>query len=401
MGEMANEKGAPAPESAQSRIGELVGDLAARRMSRREFVHRAALLGISASAIGAILSACGGKSTTASESPEAKVTETTLPKELFIFNWSDYMSPNALKDFEKEYGVKVVQSFYDGNEELNSKLKLGAAGYDVIFPTDMWVSVLANSGLLVPLDMSLIPNFKYVTLPLMQKPPFDDESDGNKYSVPYMFGSTGVGRRTDKVAEVMTSWNMLWDEKYKGQITMLNAPRETLGAALMRKGYSANSTDQSQLDEATADLIEQKPLVMIYDSTNTRRNMVKGVPLVHCWDGDVALAMRETGEDAIDYVLPSEGYIVWADGICIPKGGPSVYAAHLFLNFLLDPVNAAECANYIGYQPVVTEAAQYITDPIQKSMRPTDEELNAGQFAIDLAEFERNFADAWAQVKSA
>jgi len=401
MSEIANEKGARAPESAQSRIGELVGDLAARRMSRREFVHRAALLGISASAIGAIVSACGGKSTTASESPGAKVTETTLPKELFVYNWSDYMSPFALKNFEKEYGIKCVQSFYDGNEELAAKLKLGASGYDVIFPTDMWVSVLAKTGLLEPLDMSLIPNFKYVTQPVMQKPPFDDESDGNKYSVPYMFGSTGVGRRTDKVAEPVTSWNTLWDPQYKGKLTMLNASRETLGVGLMRKGYSANSTDQAQLDEAAQDLIEQKPLVMAYDSTNTRRNMVKGVPLVHCWDGDVALAMRETGQDALDYTLPSEGYIVWADGIAIPVGAPSVYAAHLFLNFILDPVNVGECANYIGYQPVITEAVQYITDPVQKAMRPTDEEINGGQVAEDLGEFERNYNDAWAQVKSA
>ena len=129
--------------------------------------------------------------------------------------------------------------------------------------------------------------------------------------------------------------------------------------------------------------------------------MVKGVPLVHCWDGDVALAMRETGQDALDYTLPSEGYIVWADGIAIPQGAPSVYAAHLFLNFILDPVNAGECANYIGYQPVVTEAVQYITDPVQKAMRPTDEEINGGQFAEDLGEFERNYNDAWQAVKSA
>ena len=401
MGEMANEKGARRPETTPGGIGELVGDLAARRMSRREFVHKAALLGLSASAIGAVLSACGGKSTTSSASPGAQITETTLPEKVFIFNWSDYMSPKVLKDFEKEYGVKCVPSFYDGNEELNAKLKLGATGYDVIFPTDMWVSVLSKSGLLLPLDMSLIPNFKYVTQPLLQKPPFDPETDGNKYSVPYMFGTTGLGVRTDKVAEDVTSWNTLWDANYKGEISMLNASRETLGVGLMRAGYSINTIDQAQLDESEAALIEQKPLVLLYDSVNDKRSMINGLPLVHCWDGDATLAMREVGVENLKYVLPGEGHVMWADGIAIPAGAPSPYAAHLFLNFLLDPVNAGECANYIGYQPVVTEAAQYITDPIQQSMRPTDEALQQGQFAEDLGEFERNYNDAWAAVKSA
>jgi spermidine/putrescine transport system substrate-binding protein len=399
MGKTGFEPDAGRSTGTQHEIEGLVGEVAAARLSRREFVTRATLLGLSVGAIGTLLAACGGSET--DETPEAKVTDTTIPEKLYIYNWSDYMSPNAIKKFESETGIKCEQTYYDGNEELTAKLKAGATGYDVIFPTDMWVSVLSKSGLLRALDMSLIPNFKYVTTPLFQKPPFDDESDGNKYSVPYMFGSTGVGRRTDKVSEPVTSWNTLWDETYKRQINMLNTPRETIGVALMRKGYSVNTTDQAQLDEATADLIEQKPLVMAYDSANTRRNMVIGVPLVHCWDGDAALASREVDEGIIDYTLPSEGYIVWADGIAIPKDAPSVYAAHLFLDFLLDPVNAGECANYIGYQPVVSEAAQYIEDPVQKAMRPTDEEINQGQFAEDLGNFERAYGDAWAEVKSA
>lgn len=389
------------PDVRRDSVVDLAAELRGQRMSRRQFVQRAALLGLSASAIGSILAACGKKETNPTASP--RITDTTLPAKIVVFNWSDYMSPKVLKDFEREYGVKCETAYYDGNEELTSKLKAGVTGYDVIFPTDMWVSVLSKSGLLQPLDMSLIPNFKYVTQPVMRKPPFDPETDGKKYSVPYMFGTTGLGVRLDKVAETVDSWNILWDEKYKEQISMLNASRETLGVALMRAGYSVNTTDQGQLDEATNALIEQKPLVLLYDSANDRRSMLTGVPLVHCWDGDAALALRSPGMsvEKLGYVLPKEGHITWADGVAIPATAPSPYAAHLFLNFLLDPKNAAECANYIGYQPVVTEAAQYITDPIQKSMRPSDEILSQGQFALDLGEFERAYTEAWTRVKSA
>ena len=128
------------------------------------------------------------------------------------------MSPQCLKDFEAEYGIKVRETFYDGNEALFAKMRAGATGYDVIFPTDMWVTVLRKSDLIQPLDMSKIPNFKYVTDPVFQKPTFDnpDEQDGKKYSVPYMFGTTGYAARLDKVPDPQDSWDQLWDAALEG-----------------------------------------------------------------------------------------------------------------------------------------------------------------------------------------
>lgn len=389
-------------ESAQR----LAQEVCAGRLSRREFMARAAALGLGVSALAGLLAACGTEEGGgAAASPSPTPMDTTLPEKLFIYNWSDYSSQEVYRDFEEQFGVRVVETFYDGNEELVTKLKAGASGYDVIIPTDKWVTNLSKSDLIMPLDMSLIPNFaKYVTDPLFQKPAFDnpDEQGGKKYSVPYMFGTTGMGVRRDKVenADAVDSWAIMWDPKYKGGISMLNEPVEGINVALMLLGLPANSTEQAHIDQATQKLIEQKPLVSQYTSTVDKRLMIQGVPLVHCWDGDAAMAMRDVG-DKLRYVLPKEGFMLWMDGIAIPATAPSPYAAHLFLNFILDPINAAGAANYIGYQPGVPGAMEYVTDPVQKAMHPTPEILNAGEMPVDLGAFEQMYQDAWAEVKSA
>lgn len=376
------------------------------RLSRREFLARAAALGIGASAVGALLAACGSASSSSASSASPSPLDTTLPSKLFIYNWSDYSSKQVYKDFEKEYGITIVESYYSGNEELATKMRAGAAGYDIIFPTDKWVSILAKTGLLQPLRMNLIPNFaRYVTDPLFKAPPFDDpaKQGGKKYSVPYMFGTTGIGIRRDKVsgADAIDSWGILWDSSWKGRISMLDEATECINAALMYLGYPANTTDLSQLEAAAKKLIEQKPLVMQYTSTVDKREMIQGVPLVHCWDGDAIMAMRDIGQKNLRYLLPKEGFVIWMDGIAIPITAPSPYAAHLFLNFILDPKNAAGAANYIGYEPGVAAAMQYITDPLQKAMRPSPQQLAKGAISVDLGAFQTNYQDAWTQVKSA
>lgn len=400
---MQNDRDGLGPMERAERLAQEVCE---GRLSRREFIARAAALGLGTSAVGALLAACGStSSSTSTASTSAAPMDTTLPKKLYIYNWSDYSSSKVYADFEKKYGIRVQESFYTGNEELNTKLRAGAGGYDVVFPTDKWVSINAKSDLIQPLDMSLLPNFKkYVTDPIFKAPPFDDpaKQGGKKYSVPYMFGTTGIGIRTDKVpnADAIDSWSILWDQAYKRQISMLDEATECINAALMYLGYPANTTDQSQLDAATQKLIEQKPLVVQYTSTVDKREMIQGVPLVHCWDGDAIMAKRDVGKN-LRYLLPKEGFVVWMDGIAIPTKAPSPYAAHLFLNFILDPVNAAGAANYIGYEPGVAAAMQYITDPLQKAMRPSPEILAKGAISIDLGAFQQSYEAAWTQVKSA
>jgi spermidine/putrescine transport system substrate-binding protein len=388
----------------QSNIGEvekIVQAVAHGELSRRQFLERGLALGLSVTALGTVLGACGTDEATDGATPAAM--DTTLPEQINIFNWSDYMSPQVLKDFESAYGVKVKETFYDGNEALFAKLRAGATGYDVIFPTDMWVTILMKADLIQPLNMDYIPNWKYVTDAVFQKPTFDnpDNNGGKKYSVPYMFGTTGYAAILAKVPSPMDSWDQLWDEKYKGDISMLNAPRETLGVGLIRNSYSPNTLSQEELDAAVASLVEQKPLVLKYDSTNTRRSIVQGQALTHCWDGDVGLAVKSIPPEDVRYVLPSQGYIVWADGIAIPKATENLYAAHLFLNHMLDPKQAGQAADYIGYHCAVAEGAQYVTNELQRSMRPTPEQIASGKLAEDVGEFQSQYDQAWQNVVAA
>jgi spermidine/putrescine transport system substrate-binding protein len=385
--------------SDSERLSGWLRQVAGGQMSRREFVIRALALGISFSALGTLLAACGDGDADKTGQPAA--LDTTLPETLVVHNWEYYMAPKVLKEFEKRHGVQVKESYFKSVSALVKEMKSGASGYDVIFPTDAYVTSLRNAGVLLPLDMSLIPNFANVTQPLFKKPPFDDESDGNKYSVPYMFGTTGFCVRLDKVKSPTESWDMLWDSAYKGDIAMLDEPKEGLGAALFLLGYSSNSTSQQELDEATAKLIEQKPLVVRYDSTKPSDEIISGTSLKHCWDGDAIAAIQTLGLSKARYVLPSEGYIMWADGVCIPKNAPSPYAAHLFLDFLLDPQIAAENANYLGYQPVVEAADPLIADLVQRAMRPTPEVIEGATLGVDLGDFSDQYDAAWEKVKKA
>jgi len=388
-------------EGLATELPQWLARLADGDMTRRQFVARAAAAGLTLSAIGTMLAACGGGGGSAGAGTTPSAMSTELPATLRIYNWSEYTSPKVLKDFERKYGVKCDLMLYDSNEELSAKLEKSPDAYDVIVPEDAFVSVMSKAGLLKPLDMSLIPNFRNVTDAAFRRPPFDPGTDGKKFSVPYMFGSIGVAVRVDKVGDPGTSWSIMYDRRYKGRMSMLDGSREVLGPALFSLGHSLNTTDQGELDEATAKAIEQKPLVKMYSGSGMAGRITSGLPLVECWDGDAVTAMNKIGISKIKYLLPEEGYNVWMDGVCIPASAPSPYAAHLFLNFLLDPVNAAESANYIGYQPVVSAADPLIKSLVQRAMRPTAEVIAGGTFVKDLGSFNAAYDEAWTRVQGA
>ena len=212
--------------------------------------------------------------------------------------------------------------------------------------------------------MEHIPSFSQILTPL-QKPVFDDpaQQDGLKYSVPYMYGTAGIGVRTDIISTPVTSWDTMWDPANKGKITMLNAERTCIGQTLLYLGYSLNTTDPKQVDEATAKLIEQKPLVLKYEASGLPRTMASGVPLVNCYDGDAAIAKRDIGAKKLDYVLPSEGAYFWVDNLAIPKSAASPYGAHLFIEFLTKAENSAQNSTWIGYQTPNEQAFAMINGP--------------------------------------
>ena len=383
--------------SSETSLVQLTQELARGSMSRREFIKRAAALGLSVPAVAAIVAACGSTSGSQGSSSPTPL-DTTKPDKLFLFNWSDYLPSEVKKSFEKTYGIKVVETYYDSNETLLAKIQAGASGYDVIVPDNITVHIMLKSGLIQPLHMDLIPNFKNV-MPRFQKPDYDPETDGHKYSVPYQWGTTGIGHRQDIVRETIDSWASLFNSAYKGKITMLNDWRETIGVGLFLLGYSLNTTSQSELDQATAKLIEQKPLVKAYDSVNTRRLLIQGVPLCHGWNGYVLQAYDTLGPEKLEYVLPKEAFGVWCDNMAIPTTAPSPYAGHLFMNYLFDPKVAGTVVDYTWFSSPIPAAEQY-SQKIIWDFVPSEETLKRGEFFEDVGQFSTNYNEAWAQIKS-
>lgn len=393
--------------SRDDTIIDLADDLRTGRLTRRDFVARALVLGLSATAAGALLSACGGSGgEEAAGGATLPPMDETVPEEIVLFNWADYVAPSVLKSFEKETGITVKVVFFDNNEAMLSKLKAGATGYDCAIPTGYTASVLIKSGMLEPLDYTYLPNTKH-TIKTFQNPVYDPGTDGLHYTVPYMWGCAGYCMRTDILDDPITKWIDLWDPKYKGQIDMMFDERETLGAALKVLGYSYNSTNEDELNAAADKAIEQKPLVNKYIITNSYREIVTGkAPITHCWNGEVVLAygaMGEGSEKKMRYVLPEEGFSTWVDTVVIPKGGNSRYGAHLFMDYLLRPDIAAENAEWIGYLPTSQEAMDTVKagNPMIDMIIPTEADMERAEVLGDLGEAAKAFSAAWQRVVAA
>jgi spermidine/putrescine transport system substrate-binding protein len=318
------------------------------------------------------------------------------PASIRLLNWGRYLSADTLKGFEAETGIRVDETTINSNEEFIRRVAAGQR-YDVVIPEDWAAEALIDAGLLQPLDMELLPNWEHVTQPYFRSPPYDPGTAGHKYTSIFCFGTEGFAVRLDRIAMPKKSWQMLYDPAYRGQIAMLDGSREVLGPALFLLASDPNTTDQALLDAATAMAVAQKPLVTRYDTQGAAQSILEGTAIVECWDGDVAAAITQ-GAPGIRYMLPAEGYRVWADAPCIPANAYEPAAAHRFLNYLLEPRVAATNADHSGYQPVVPAADPLVRSLVQRSMRPTDEQMQAGTFLRDLGEFNAAFERSYARV---
>lgn len=315
---------------------------------------------------------------------------------LNIYNWAEYIPDDVIRDFQREYGIRVVYNVYSNNEELHARLRAGASGYDLIFPSDYMLEVFIEEDLLQPIPHEAIPNLAYVDEQFLDLP-FDP---GNRYSVPYLWGTTGIGVNTRFIKEEIDSWDALWDPKYRGRIGMLNDPREVFAVALKRLGYSANSRNMAELEEARDLLIAQKPLVLTYDSDNMNHLLAAGeVWLAHTYSGD-ALMAAEVNPDIV-YVVPKEGGLMWMDVMAIPKTARNVDAALKFINFLLRPDVSARLTESI-YFPNPNKGAHEYMDPEvleDPAVYPPQEVMDRMEWLDDLGELAPVVDRLWTEVK--
>jgi spermidine/putrescine transport system substrate-binding protein len=327
-----------------------------------------------------------------------------LADEIFLYNWSEYIDPDIMTQFEDECGVKVVETNFDSNETLLATLQAGGADYDIIVPSDYMVTTLIDEGMVMELDYSIITNIANMdSINVNQY--FDPEQ---KYTVPWFWGTSGFAVDTNEVTEYSNSWEMVFDPNspYCGQISMLDDQRETIGAALMYLGYSINDIDPAHLEEAKNLLIEQATCVKAYDSQTNDDLLISGeTVMAHIWTGDALLASDpETGgKDGVVYVIPDEGCTIWQDNMMVPINAPNPYTAMVFMNYTQFPEVAAQNAEWVGYA-TPNQASKDFIDPEMlenESVYPTAEVSARLQWIEDVGNAYELYDRIWTEFKAA
>lgn len=323
---------------------------------------------------------------------------TAADEELYFYNWSEYIPSEVLEQFTKETGIKVIYSTYESNETMYAKLKTHGEGYDLVVPSTYYVSKMRDEGMLKKIDRSKLSNFDELDPNFLQKP-FDPEND---YSIPYIWGATGIGVNTEMMDKSeISSWSDFWDPKWEGQLMMMDDAREFFHIALRKLGYSANTQNPEEIKAAYEELKKLMPNVLVFNSDYPANPYMAGeTSLGMLWNGSAYMARLEGA--AIEIVWPKEGAIFWMDSLSIPAGAKNVDAAHKMIDFLLRPENAAKVAQEIGYPTPVGTAkkllpAEFVNDT---NIYPPQEVLDAGEWQNSVGTANTLYEEYYQKLKA-
>ncbi|MGH1504176.1 MAG: polyamine ABC transporter substrate-binding protein [Acidimicrobiales bacterium] len=358
--------------------------------------------GATVAAFGLLAAACGGSDSDESAAVECEVGQ--VDGDLALYNWGEYIDPEQLDAFAAEFEISATMDVFDSNEAMQPIISAGNSGYDVIVPSDYMVGIMIEGEMIQALDLDLIPNRENL-LDEFTDLSYDPEG---AYSMPYQWGYTGLAVDTAVVGtDFPRSWDLVFGEEaaaYSGQITLLNDPRETLGAALKSLGYSLNSTSEDELAEATDVVSAAADNLLAFNTESADELLTSGESAIaHVYSGDAFTQFLET-DDPSQYVffVPEEGGTRWIDNMAIPFDAPHPCTAHTFINWILDGENGADLSNW-----------NYYGTPNAASLDLLDEELN--EFLVDpevlvggldsvesiedTGEFETNYSDAFTTAK--
>ena len=361
----------------------------AHKMAHKRKMHRRSFLA-NTGAVAAGLSFT--KTYTAHAAEDAEVN---------FFNWDTYIGETTLDDFKQAQGIEVNMDLFADNEELFAKLRTGNPGYDVIVPTNDFVERMIAANILSPLDHSAIPNFTRNIGAAFRQADFDP---GRRYSMPYMWGTIGIGYRKSRVSERPDSWRWLLDSNaYRGRSAILGDAQAVLGTTSVYLGNSFNTTNPAQIRQAADLLIRQKPNWLTIADDNGQDLLLSGeCDVVMEWNGDILQVMEE--DDDLDYLVPREGGLVWQDCLCIPNGAPHPENAHKFINFILDAQVGADIADYIQYATPNDAARALLSDDYAKNTAifPPDDVISKLESALYLGEDIADVqASEWTRVLAA
>ena len=314
--------------------------------------------------IAAVLVICLSVASAGTLTGCGKKTSSGKNGKLYVYNWGEYIDPDLIDQFEEETGIDVVYDMFETNEVMYAKMAQDSSSYDVICPSDYMINKMIQNDLVQEIDYSQVPNASNIGESYWKSSETFDP--GNKYAVPYCWGTVGILYNKKMVTEEVNSWDILWDEKYSGQILMQDSVRDALMIALIKNGYSCNTTDDSALEEAAQDLIEQKPLVQAYVVDQVRDKMIGNEAALGVIYSGEAIYTKQENPD-LEYVVPDEGTNVWIDSWVISKNSKNVENAHKWINFMCRADVAYKNFEYITYSTPNEAAREMIEDDAIKN----------------------------------
>jgi spermidine/putrescine transport system substrate-binding protein len=320
-----------------------------------------------------------------------------LPR-LNVFNWSDYIAPDTISNFEREFGVSVRYGTFESVPEMLAKVMSGNSGWDVVFPSAEYIQPMREMGLLQPLLHEHLANLDALGADF-RRPPWDPELG---WSVPYMHGTTGIVYQRDIMPEPK-SWADLWDTRLRGKITMLDDPPEVFGACLKKLGYSVNAADPDQLRKAQQEAVAQKPLLRAYLNAEVRDQLVAGdIGVAQAWAVTAGQAIAGA-PDRLAFVLPSEGFARYADTIAILRESRRSELAHGFINYLLRPEVAASIVRATRTATANAAGQRLLPADLRENpvLYPPPEVLTRGEWFEPVSSAAQRLRDRlWTEIKS-
>lgn len=355
-----------------------------------------------------LLSGCGGNAAGSSSADNGG--NRSGSNELYVYNWGEYIDEDVIDQFEEETGIKVIYDMFETNEEMYPVIEAGGVNYDVVCPSDYMIQKMRENDLLAEINFDNVPNLDQIDPTYLEmSKSFDPE---NKYSVPYTWGTVGILYNTKRLEElgmdVPTKWSDLWDERLDGEILMQDSVRDAFMVALKKDGYSMNSDNEDDLQQAKQDLIDQKPLVQAYVIDQVRDKMIGGEAAIGViYSGEMLYIQNEVKDLGLDYdlkyVIPEEGTNLWIDSWVIPKNAKNKENAEKWIDFLCRPEIAKQNFDYITYSTPNKGAFDLLDEEIQnnKALFPDIDSLKDSEVYEYLGdEVDAVYNELWKEVKS-
>jgi len=338
------------------------------------------------------------------------------PNKLNIYNWSDYINPDAIPDFEREFGIQVTYDIYDSSEIVDTKLMTGNSGYDIVVHASSFTARLAPAGIFHQIDFDRLPNWHHLDPTLIRKA--DEKYSNGLQGVPFFWGTTGIAYNVNLIKQRMAdapvdSSALIFDPEVISKFTdcgisFLDDPTSVIPMAMLYLGYPANSVDLEHLREVEQLVKSVRPYVTYFSSTKMLQDLPsEEVCIAMSWSGDYSVASnraREAGIDIeLDYIIPKEGSGMWFDNLYIPADAPHKENAYLFLNYMLRPEVIAASTDYIGYANANKSATPLVDPKIAENIAiyPDASTLERLQTTEVLApKEERKRSRTWTKIKT-